>query len=158
MLWQRSISLALVRAALFWVDIPCQTSSSGTGEAASLAHLHGGFLFAVAMLYRERLPLLLCTIAVFFAWACNDAILGGVLLSHAHGAVSYVLTYAGLRWSSRGLVLIERGDWRFTTSDLPRFVLVGMFLFPLLLAMLNAIPNAWLELDNRASAAGRYLR
>ncbi|MEO5560525.1 MAG: EAL domain-containing protein [Dokdonella sp.] len=141
--WRRSGVLALVCAALFWVDIPYQARFFGVTETASLAHLHSGFLFAVAILHRQRLPLLASIVAAFCVWVGKNFLGGGALLSYAYGAVFYAVTYVGLRWSARWLVPVERGDWTFKAVDMPRFVLVGMFLFPLLLAAVNAIPVDW---------------
>jgi EAL domain-containing protein (putative c-di-GMP-specific phosphodiesterase class I) len=141
--WRRSALLALICAALFWVNIPYQASFFGVSVTASLAHLHGGFLFAVAVLHRQRLPLLACTLAAFCVWVSKNFLGGGDPLSYVLGAGSYVATYAGLRWSARWLVPVERGDWTFMAADMPRFVLVGMLLFPLLLAVINAIPSDW---------------
>ncbi|MEO6688227.1 MAG: EAL domain-containing protein [Dokdonella sp.] len=141
--WRLSGLLALVCAALFWVDIPYQARFFGVNATASLAHLHSGFLFAIAILHRQRLPLLACTLAAFCVWVSRNFLGGGELLSYAYGAVFYAVTYVGLRWSARWLVPVERGDWTFMAVDMPRFVLIGMFLFPLLLAAVNAIPTDW---------------
>jgi EAL domain-containing protein (putative c-di-GMP-specific phosphodiesterase class I) len=140
--WRRNALLALTCAALFCVDVPYHARFFGVDVSASLVHLHAGFLFAVAVLYRQRSALIACVLAALVAWTVRPYLDGRLtVLALTYGVVVSAVMYGGLRIAARWLVPPGRGDWTFGVADMPRFVFVGMFLYPLLLAALNLVPG-----------------
>jgi len=134
--WRRKGILALVCTALFWVDVPYRATFFDIPAQGSLAHLHAGWLFAVAMLYRDRASLAVCVVAAFACWASRVALFeGGGALVYAGGALSYALTYAGLRAAARWLTPSARQPFVFAARDLPGFALVGMLAYPIAVAL-----------------------
>ncbi|MBA8885225.1 EAL domain-containing protein [Dokdonella fugitiva] len=129
--WRRKGILALVCTALYWVDVPYRATFFDIPAQGSLAHLHAGWLFAVAMLYRDRASLAVCIAAAFASWATRVALIeGGGVVVYFGGALSYALTYAGLRAASRWLVPPTRQPFVFAARDLPGFALAGMLAYP----------------------------
>ncbi|MGN6521089.1 MAG: hypothetical protein ACTHK2_16885 [Dokdonella sp.] len=128
--------LALVCTALFWVEVPYRATFFDIPAQGSLAHLHAGWLFAVAMLYRDRASLALCILAAFGSWATRVALFeGGGVVVYAGGALSYALTYIGLRAAARWLVPPARRPLAFAARDLPGFAIAGMLAYPLAVAL-----------------------
>ncbi|HEU4665738.1 MAG TPA: bifunctional diguanylate cyclase/phosphodiesterase [Dokdonella sp.] len=134
--------------ALFWVDVPYRATFFDIPAQGSLAHLHAGWLFAVAMLYRDRASLAVCVAAAFASWAVRVASAeGSALIAYADGALGYALTYAGLRGAARWLVPPARQPFVFAARDLPGFALAGMLAYPLAIALfagLYTLPSAGL--------------
>lgn len=134
--WRRKGILALVCTALYWVDVPYRATFFDIPAQGSLAHLHAGWLFAVTMLYRDRASLVVCIAAAFASWATRVALFeGGSVVVYFGGALSYALTYAGLRAAARWLVPPTRRPFVFAARDLPGFALTGMLAYPTAVAV-----------------------
>lgn len=151
--WARSAMLALTCAALYGVNVPYQAGFFGVSIHASLAHLHIGFMFAVAVLYRDRLPLMAVTLAALVVWLIAVGVGEQAPLIDLMGLGWAVVTYAALRFGARWLRGDEDLHWQFGVADMPRFVLFGMVALPLLLTLTNWLFGLWL--DPHASAAAR---
>ncbi|WEN14184.1 EAL domain-containing protein [Rhodanobacter sp. AS-Z3] len=144
--WVAAILLALVAGAFYVVEIPYEVHLSGVGENILLTHLHLGFLFALAVIYRDRLPLALAVMASYASWLVKmSLVLHLTLTYYAFGAASAVLTYVlfdlGSRWLRRG----HHDDWRFSVADVPPFMLFGVVVVPLLLTLSTVILNLWFD-------------
>lgn len=143
--WARSILLALVCAALFWAKIPYVARFFGVSAEASLVHLHTGFLLALAVLYRDKLPLTMAMLATLAVWLVAVSVKGSAPVGYLMGAswslLNYVVLYFGGRWL-RGAR--DQDDWQFGVADMPRFVLFGMVALPLLLTSTKCLFNVWL--------------
>lgn len=145
--WARSAALALTCAALYWVDVPYQAKFFGASVHASLAHLHFGFMFAVAVLYRDRLPLLAVMLASLVVWLISAGIgvdrqaMPVAVMGLGWAVATYALFHFGARWLRGG----ELAIWQFGVADMPRFVLFGMVALPLSLALINVVFSLWLE-------------
>ncbi len=142
--WTRCALLALTCAALYGVTVPYRAGFFGVNSDASLAHLHIGFMFAVAVLYRDRLPLLAVTLAALVVWLVAVGVGHKSLLIDLMGAISIGVTYAVLRVGAHWLRSGNDPDWRFGVADMPRFVLFGMVALPLLLTLNNGLSGLWL--------------
>ncbi|MEO7432363.1 MAG: EAL domain-containing protein [Dokdonella sp.] len=141
--WRRNTLLALACAALFCVDVPYHARFFGVDVSASLVHLHAGFLFAVAVLYRQRSVLITCAVAALAAWALKAHLNGQLTaVSIGYGVIATTIMVAGLLVAARWLLPAGPATWTFAVADMPRFVLVGMILYPLLMAALNLVPSS----------------
>jgi EAL domain-containing protein (putative c-di-GMP-specific phosphodiesterase class I) len=137
---RRSAVLALVAAALFRVDIPYQAGFFGIHSDASLAHLHIGFLLAVAMLYRDRLPLVASTVAVTAAWLLKlHASTALTPVVYLEAAMSAAFNYLVLRQVAAWMGWPRERRAAFSVADVSRFVVLGMVVLPSLLAGSNAM-------------------
>lgn len=143
--WVRSAMLALTCAALYGVSVPYQAGFFGVSIEASLAHLHIGFMFAVAVLYRDRLPLLAVVLAALVVWLIAVGVRQHAPSIDLMGLGWSVVMYAALRSGARWLRSGKDPDWRFGVADMPRFVLFGMVALPLLLTLTNWVFSRWLD-------------
>lgn len=144
--WTAAVLLALVAGALFFVDIPYRTALFGIKVDASLSHLHVGFLLALAVIYRDRLPLLLALVTVYAAWLMKLG--SAVPLTVAHymfGLCSFVFMYVMLDLGSRWLRGSHRDSWRLSVRDMPLLMFFGAVAVPLLLTLSGLVLNLWLD-------------
>lgn len=116
----------------------------GESANASLVHLHTGLLLAIGMLSRDRWVLPGCYALTILSWVVRarafgysaDAI-GIGLVASALGCAWTVLCGRLMGWPRPP----ERES--VTRADLPRFIMIGLLLFPLghvLLALLGDFP------------------
>ena len=152
--WRRSILLALVCAALFWVEIPYQAGFFGVSANASLAHLYIGFLLAVAMLYRDPWPLIACTLAVTLAWLLkvHGAVTAVTPAVYLEGALSMAFIYLILRQVAWAMGWPQKKRVRFRVADMSRFVVLGMVVLPLLMVAMNAMFGLLFEPERQSPA------
>jgi EAL domain-containing protein (putative c-di-GMP-specific phosphodiesterase class I) len=136
--WARSALLAWPCALLYWVHIPYQAGFFGVRVDASLVHLHFGYLLALAMLYRDRLPLRLGVLAMACMWFVAMHALHPTPVFYLFGLCSALGTYGLLRLTAR-LMGWPRAGVAFGVADVSAFVLYGLVLLPLAMAAGNLL-------------------
>lgn len=136
--WARGLLLAIPCALLYGVQLPYRANFFGIATDASLVHMHFGYLLAVAMLYRDRLPLRLCTLAMLLMWLL---IQNGPLQPslYVFGLASALMTYGLLRLAAQRMGWPRAAGVSFGLADIPAFVCYGLVLLPLALAGMNLL-------------------
>lgn len=137
--WRRALWVGVLAAALALLDLPYQARFFGLEVAASLAHLHTGFLLAVAMLVRDPLPLRIGIAANLVVWLGKTAVAGELDGARGlYGILAMLATYGLLRLAARaaGWPRDQVREGGFSVTDLPRYGLIAFALLPAALAML----------------------
>lgn len=137
--WSRSVLLGLVCATLYTADLPYRAGFFGIVSQAYLAHLQYGFLLAVAMLYRDRLPLRVCMAIELAVWLIAEHHDHPPLTDYLFGVLSSVSGYAILRQATRWMGWPRPAGIRFGVGDVSRFTLYGLIVLPVLLAGANLV-------------------
>lgn len=138
--WRRALWLAVATAGLALLDVPYPARFFGLEEAASLAHLHTGFLLAVAMLLRDPWALRAAIAGNLVVWLGKSHVIGGLSPAVvAYGLSAMLATYGLLR------VCARLSGWPrdpalggFGLADLPRYVVWACVLLPLSFVVLAA--------------------
>lgn len=142
MRWQRALWVGVLAAALALLDLPYSARFFGLEVAASLAHLHTGFLLAVAMVVRDPLPLRIGVAANLAVWLGKTAVAGELDGARGlYGILAMLATYGLLRLAARaaGWPRDQVREGGFSVFDLPRYGLIACVLLPVAFAMLAAI-------------------
>lgn len=139
--WARSVLLASPCALLYWVNIPYRAGFFGIRVNASLVHLHFGYLLALAMLYRDRLPLRLGVLAMACMWLASVQAGHPPPTIYLFGVFSALATYGLLRLAARWMGWPRAGQ-PFGVADVSGFVLYGLVLLPLAMALANLLLEA----------------
>lgn len=135
------------------VTVPYNLTIGGEHHPyASLVHLRIGLMLAIAMLERDRLVLAGCVFAEWCGWMIVAWQRDYSLAMMAVGVVSPFFAYAWLVLCTRWM------GWprppalqRVSTSDVIRFALIGLLLFPMGYMVINL---AMLTADRFAASAG----
>ncbi|HEV2539760.1 MAG TPA: bifunctional diguanylate cyclase/phosphodiesterase [Frateuria sp.] len=139
--WARSLLLASPCALLYWVNIPYRAGFFGIRVDASLVHLHFGYLLALAMLHRDRLPLRLGVLAMACMWLAAAHAGHPPPTIYLFGVCSAAGTYGLLRLAARRMGWPRAGR-PFGVADVSGFVLYGLVLLPLAMAVGNLLLEA----------------
>ncbi|MEI7038328.1 EAL domain-containing protein [Fulvimonas yonginensis] len=136
--WVRAVLLAIPCGVLYWAITPYQAGFFGVTSDASLVHLHFGFLLAVAMLYRDPLPLRLGLSIKLLMWLVLVHAGHPPPTTYLFGAVSALAEYGLLRLTAR-LMGWPRAGARFGAADVAAFVLYALVLLPLAIVATNVV-------------------
>jgi EAL domain-containing protein (putative c-di-GMP-specific phosphodiesterase class I) len=137
--WTQALLLALACAALALVELPYESRFFGVAAPASLVHLHTGLLLAVAMAFRDPLPLRLCLLASLAVWQFKVAHAGATSpMLVGYGVLAILATWALLRVAAWAMGWPRSGRRRqVRIEDIASFGLVGAVLLPVALAVLT---------------------
>lgn len=130
--WARSLLLACPCALLYLVHVTYHAGFFGVPSEASLVHLHFGYVLAIAMLYRDRLPLRLCVATMLVMWLATTDPGAAPWLTYIAGVAWGLLTYGLLIVATRCMGWPRTGA-PFGVSDVSSFVVFGLLLLPLTL-------------------------
>ncbi len=122
------------------LDVPYPARFFGLEEQASLAHLHTGFLLAVAMVLRDPWALRAAVAANLAVWLGKMALPGALdLPGFTYGVLAMWATYGLLRLCAR-LCGWPRDSAHggFALADLPRFGLYACLMLPMAFVALAA--------------------
>lgn len=136
--WARSVLLASPCALLYWVHVPYRAGFFGIQVDASLVHLHFGYMLALAMLYRDRLPLRLGVLAKAGMWLALIWTTHAPPVTLLFGVYAALATYGLLRLAARQMGW-PRAGVPFGVADVSGFVLYGLVLLPLALTATNLL-------------------
>lgn len=130
----RVLGLGGLALALQQVPVPYELSFPGSSTApaaASLVHLHAGLLLAVALLDRDRRVLLGCSLVALAGWFVRAWWLEYESGFFALGAVNAVAVYLWTLLCAHWMGW-PRAAWdqRVRREDLPRMLLIGLFVYP----------------------------
>lgn len=142
MRWNRALWVGVLAAALALLDLPYSARFFGLEVAASLAHLHTGFLLAVAMVVRDPLPLRIGIAANLVVWLGKTAVAAELDGARGlYGILAMLATYGLLRLAARaaGWPRDQVREGGFSVYDLPRYGLIACVLLPAAFAMLVAM-------------------
>lgn len=139
--WVRGVLLASPCALLYEVNIPYRAGFFGIRVDASLVHLHFGYLLALAMLHRDRLPLRLGVLAMACMWLASVQAGHPPPASYLFGVCSALATYGLLRLAARWMGWPRAGK-PFGVADVSGFVFYGLVLLPLAMALGNLLLEA----------------
>ena len=138
----RVLLLVGATAILSSIDVGYQAKFFGVGSQASLAHLITGLMVAVALAYRDRLPLQLVLATGTLCWLFRLEQLYGlqtVRFPALLGMVFTVIVYFTLRAMRR---FVYHGGARpppFGAGHIPRFLAFALLVLPAVYALGNLI-------------------
>lgn len=137
----RTLLLGLCCLVLQQVAIPYQFSLMGVEEkAASLVHLHVAALLLIAMLERDRCVVSGVAVIVWMGWMMRGVSLGYewpvLVLGIVTGVLSLGWSLLCARWMGWPRAVDKQ---RVELTDLPRYALVGLLLYPVGLVMLTML-------------------